>query len=846
MDAEQLSRFYAFLLGLFPRRHRDEFGAEMQAVFDQLVKDTERQREGDLWRAILRELRDVPRFALREQWLERKRPPYHPAVNLNPLIEHQPSWAILATAGIYFMPVVLALIIPVLPAGISTLLGILLGGITISTVVYGLFHDSPTWTLPFIGLSLGVVGVYVVFPTIIQITEAFIESTQPTNAPTASPYSGMMHPFLLTGMLWASIGAVVVLALLAMRSLPLLHPLYSRLVEDWTLLTFLIYGAVPLVVLSDFINFRIDEPLIAGNLLLLGGGSVGFLRSSRLTGRVIWLLAPAGISLIILAAAEFLMSLLKDQSYSLGSTALLPATRMAVMQESISWIWAIIALTTPWLICRRPTFAANLALVGSWAVLFHPIYPYLWIIFTRQEFRLNQFALIGAIGLAVYQARRRGFDLSPGAPPALNPAALVMLMGSSAAFILAERVVDINTLSAALFGLSFYGLIGLWLSPRRWRQGMPAALLLIATLPFGEHLQTFVGYPVRLITASLVRDGLEGFGVHSIGVDTILVFENGISQIDLPCSGVKSLWTGGMFLLAATWIERRRFHRRWIITALIFSFLLFLANLIRVAVLVVVGQVLEWNLLAEMLHVPLGVLGFAAACAVLVWMLRSLVPSTDDLATTEQNPVIETPLTRPRWLTFALLLMIAVLLGLYSPRAQPAAAQGGTSLQFQPGLATRSWPFNSEESAWLFSDGPLSANRWRFEWQGYSGSLLLITSDTWRAHHRPERCFEAYGFSIEQSYTRIMGADFPIRQVSLSAAGESRQYTAVYWLQANDRVTDDYATRIWSDLAPERKTWVLVTILFDQSVETLDPDLQDLYAGLRQAVDQSLQAGIVK
>jgi exosortase O len=116
-----------------------------------------------------------------------------------------------------------------------------------------------------------------------------------------------------------------------------------------------------------------------------------------------------------------------------------------------------------------------------------------------------------------------------------------MLIGSSVAFILAERLVDINTLSASLFGLAFYGLLGLWLEPRRWRQGLPAALLLIGTLPFGEHLQTFVGYPVRLLTAALVRDGLSTFGIHTIGIDTILVFESGISQIDAVQRA--ELWT---------------------------------------------------------------------------------------------------------------------------------------------------------------------------------------------------------------------------------------------------------------------------------------------------------------
>jgi exosortase O len=103
---------------------------------------------------------------------------------------------------------------------------------------------------------------------------------------------------------------------------------------------------------------------------------------------------------------------------------------------------------------------------------------------------------------------------------------------------------DINTLSATLFGLATYGLLGLWLEPQRWRRGLPAALLLVGVLPFGEHLQTFVGYPVRILTAALVQKGLAAAGAHSVGMETILVFENGVSQVDIPCSGVKSLWTG--------------------------------------------------------------------------------------------------------------------------------------------------------------------------------------------------------------------------------------------------------------------------------------------------------------
>jgi exosortase/archaeosortase family protein len=94
---------------------------------------------------------------------------------------------------------------------------------------------------------------------------------------------------------------------------------------------------------------------------------------------------------------------------------------------------------------------------------------------------------------------------------------------------------------------------------------------------------------------------------------------------------VKSLWTGGLFFLAATWIERRRVDRHWMILALVFALLLLTANLARVAILVGVGQVLGWRLLAEMLHLPLGVIGFVFACVVGLALLRRFGRSLDQV-----------------------------------------------------------------------------------------------------------------------------------------------------------------------------------------------------------------------
>ncbi len=489
--------------------------------------------------------------------------------------------------------------------------------------------------------------------------------------------------------------------------------------------------------------------------------------------------------------------------------------------------------------------AANATLILLWVILYRPVYPYLATIFTRQEFRTNQIVLLAVILLIAAQLRRGGLHISSADLPQLHPPALVLMSTASVAFIAAERWLDINTLSATLFGLATYGLLGLWMQPHRWRQGLPAALLLVGVLPFGEHVETFAGYPLRLATARMVSSGLGGLGVPNLGVDTILVFENGLSQVDNPCSGIKSLWTGGLFLLAATWIDSRPLNRRWLLSGIVFAALLLVSNLLRVVVLVSVDQVFSWRLLAEMLHVPLGIIGFVTACLALVGMLRW----TGTFPATSQIDSQITP-TRPGWLALSLGMFIIFMALLYTPRVNPASAAGApvSALgdHFPADLEAEQWALTSGEINWLSDGGaiPVDAARWRFEWRGTSGSLLLIRSHTWRSHHRPERCFTVYGLKIQKSQPNLVATNFPLRQLTLGSPSNPRPvYSAAYWLQSADKVTEDYAVRIWDDLAPQPQPWVLVTVLFDQLVDFETNDTRELFNTLRETVQGSFEPG---
>lgn len=490
---------------------------------------------------------------------------------------------------------------------------------------------------------------------------------------------------------------------------------------------------------------------------------------------------------------------------------------------------------------HAPQLFRNFLIIGLWLWVYRALFDYLGVIAFREDFRTNQLVLLGILGLIVWQVYTGQFRVRFHTTPRPYPLPLALTLGGTLMYLVAERVLDINTLSATLFGIATYGLVGLWMLPRSWREGLPAALLLIGVLPFGEHMQTFIGYPMRILTAELVRDGLAAFGITSAGVDTILVLENGVSQIDLPCSGVKSLWTGALFFLAVTWLERRPLNLRWLSSALIFFLLLFVANGVRVAALVVTAHVFNMPVVAEMLHVPLGVMGFVGACAAAVGLLRW---RSKNVSAPSVAPWEAAPLAVPHF-TLALCVILCAMGIVYTPRPETGLTQAAPVWNFPSALNTKPLPLKPDEIMWLTRDGAESATRLRFSWAApntgeISGSMILVPSRTWRAHHRPERCFEVFGLRLTDSRAQWVGQNFPLRAVTLADPQSGARLNAAYWFQSASRTTDDFGTRVWSDTTAPAERWVLVSILFDQPIEPNDPRVIELYQALHKSVTEQL------
>ena len=504
------------------------------------------------------------------------------------------------------------------------------------------------------------------------------------------------------------------------------------------------------------------------------------------------------------------------------------------------------------LLPRLARVAINLSLIALWIWLYWAVFGYFSVIFSSEEFRTNQIVLAIVLILVFIQFRKERWQPRLDILPQIFWPGLALVLIGSISYLLAERFLDINTLSASLFGLATYGLIGLWMSPRRWLAGLPAALLLIGTLPFGDHLQTFVGYPMRIATAQIVQGGLQAVGIHSVGVDTILVLESGLAQVDIPCSGIKSLWTGMLFLVAATWIERSVINLRWFGIAGLMAILLFVANVARVAALVMIGQVAGWEMVAELVHVPLGVLAFGVVCFITLFFIKQSGTTGFQSSFNISKPSLEIEgdlsgdTKRPVWLAPLLAACIAGMAVVYTPRPIPAMAQAAIHWTFPTELQVQVDPLTPQLLTWVTGDGAEFADRWNFTWQGEAnqihGSLMFLTSNTWRGQHRPERCFEVQGITVDASQTIMFDEDFSAQMVLVS--GGPDQATALYWLQTGNRATDDFATRIWSDIASERQPWVLVTLLLDD-VYTLDSiEVQTIAELVRASVTNSLEGGL--
>lgn len=170
-----------------------------------------------------------------------------------------------------------------------------------------------------------------------------------------------------------------------------------------------------------------------------------------------------------------------------------------------------------------------------------------WKIFTSKEFYENgaAFLVVMAIFISIVFRNRHNLQISSGTRVVPFISLLVVLFLNTVNTL----YLKFSIVPSMFFLLGIYCLLGFYLEYRFWKRSLFIFLILILTLPLLERVQKFLGFPIRLATANIVSFLLGFFGIGNISKSAVIVTENHATSIDLPCSGVKSIYTGALFML---------------------------------------------------------------------------------------------------------------------------------------------------------------------------------------------------------------------------------------------------------------------------------------------------------
>lgn len=385
-----------------------------------------------------------------------------------------------------------------------------------------------------------------------------------------------------------------------------------------------------------------------------------------------------------------------------------------------------------------------------------------------------------------------------------------------------------------------------------WRRArlvdvVPALLLLLLALPARGDLDTFLGFPLRLLSASAAAAVLSPT-LGAVPRETVLVLEGRVADVEVACSGVSTVWVAlaAIALLAHEHQRRRRFRHplRTLLCSASATFTTALAGTsVRVALLAAIGLAPGLadplrHTLGRLVHVPLGVLAFVAAVAAGTFVLRRGATIEAPAVSTAGSPRRHHRAVLAVWALLALLPWLAP-----SPRAQtPATDLALRSAPLQRAASTALHatlvPLTSSEQA-LFGRHADAAAKLALP---DGGSVLLVQARSPTAHHAPERCLASAGHAIVSSVDvdgmRVTVLDEgALLAVSFFASSALPQGVTIASTPERSWLT--VRARLVGDVAPDV---VFVSTLWPRSHRTTSPTMTAVERARMQQLRASIDA----
>jgi hypothetical protein len=248
-----MKRLYTLLLHLFPSSYRQEYSDELQAVFDLSFDEALKNGRWAVLRLIFRELIGLPGALIYEHLRQRRKS--RMVKRQNSRFDFPPGSISETLAAL--VPLLLLVLLSMLifiadslfgrfPERLATVLSYLSVGLFFILILLGLVKRLPHWSMPYLGLLLSFFSLSN-FPQFMYVHYGryFLNGRL------------WMWDELVSQMyIWAGLTFSVILLVITCA----IFPFFLGFRRDWTLLSFLVYGAMPLVILITFDEYQADEP----------------------------------------------------------------------------------------------------------------------------------------------------------------------------------------------------------------------------------------------------------------------------------------------------------------------------------------------------------------------------------------------------------------------------------------------------------------------------------------------------------------------------------------------------------------------------------------------------------
>jgi hypothetical protein len=231
-----------------------------------------------------------------------------------------------------------------------------LGLVVLIAFVIGLIRGLPRWSLPHIGVigltlswSLAHRGTVVGLNTRAGLLRPLLAWADRLFLRVMYASHGTVRAVLGAGWDWMVLLGLAAFGVLSVGALRPLRPLYARIREDWTLLSFGLYGSTVMAVSYTFEDYPSAKyPFMLASFVVLAAGAWAYVRPGQPAvermpaRRALALLAAMMLTMVLGAAGKGIIYASADGPYAHSATS-----QSVALHAVLVWGWVMVVVLGP-------------------------------------------------------------------------------------------------------------------------------------------------------------------------------------------------------------------------------------------------------------------------------------------------------------------------------------------------------------------------------------------------------------------------------------------------------------------------------------------------------------------